>query len=232
VTATAPRVVAEGRLVRLREKQTEDAKRDYEWRKDRELAAYDATRPITMTYRAFVTTLAEDLRHPSSYRHTYAIEEREGGTHIGNIMYYGYDTLLSEAELGITIGDRDYWARGYGSDAVRTLLAHVFDILELRRVYLHTLTSNLRAQAAFRRAGFRRTRSLRRDGYDFEATATTSSAWRSCARTSMPSARPRPRRERGRLARPRATSARLPALGGGGARRGRCARGDRLGGAR
>ena len=168
MTATAPRVIAQGRLVRLREKQAEDARRDYEWRKDRELAAYDATRPITMTYRAFVTTLAEDLRHPSSYRRSYAIEDLEAARHIGNIMYYGYDSLLREAELGITIGDRDYWARGYGTDAVRVLLGYVFDALDLRRVYLHTLTSNVRAQRAFRRAGFRRTRSVRRDGYEFE----------------------------------------------------------------
>ena len=173
MTATTPRVVAEGRLVRLREKQLDDARRDYEWRKDRELAAYDATRPITMTYRAFVATLSEDLRHPSTYRRTFAIEELEAGTHIGNIMYYGYDSFLGEAELGITIGDRAYWAKGYGSDAVRGLLRHVFGELDLRRVYLHTLTSNIRAQHSFRRAGFRRSREVRRDGYDFERMEIT-----------------------------------------------------------
>ena len=173
MTAAPPRVVAEGSLVRLREKQVEDARQDYEWRKDRELAAFDATRPITMTFRAFVTTMTEDLRHPSSYRRTYAIEELEHGSHIGNIMYYGYDSLLREAELGITIGDRSFWARGYGQDAVRCLLRHVFDALDLRRVYLHTLTSNKRAQSSFRRAGFRRTRAVRRDGYDFERMEIT-----------------------------------------------------------
>ena len=168
MTATAPRVIAEGRLVRLREKQIEDAWRDYTWRKDRELADYDATRPITMTFRAYTATITEDLRRPSRFRRPFAIADRERGTHIGNVMYYGYDSYLAEAELGITIGDRAYWARGYGSEAVRYLLGHLFGELELRRVYLHTLTSNVRAQHAFRRAGFRRLRSVRRDGYDFE----------------------------------------------------------------
>ncbi|MDA1061696.1 MAG: GNAT family N-acetyltransferase [Chloroflexi bacterium] len=168
MTTSTPRVVARGTLVRLREKQAEDARRDYEWRKDSELAAYDATRPITMTFRVFATTLTEDLRRPSTYRRTYAIEDLGSARHIGNVMYYGYDSLLREAELGITIGDRDYWAKGYGTDAVRVLLALIFETLDLRRVYLHTLTSNIRAQRAFRRAGFRRVRSLRRDGYDFE----------------------------------------------------------------
>ncbi len=168
MTATAPRVVAVGRLVRLREKQAEDAPRDYEWRRDIELAAYDATRPITMSYKTFLKTMSEELRRPSKYRRTYAIEEIEGGTHIGNVMYYGYDSLLREAELGITIGVRAYWARGYGTDAVRTLLGYAFEEMELRRMYLHTLTSNIRAQRAFENAGFRRTRQVRRDGYQFE----------------------------------------------------------------
>ena len=168
MTATAPRVVAVGRLVRLREKQVEDATRDYEWRKDIELAAYDATRPITMSYKTFVKSMSQEVRNPSKYRRTYAIEEMEGGTHIGNVMYYGYDSLLREAELGITIGDRDYWGRGYGSDAVRTLLEFAFEELELRRMYLHTLSSNVRAQRAFHNAGFRQTRQVKRDGYQFE----------------------------------------------------------------
>jgi RimJ/RimL family protein N-acetyltransferase len=173
VTSTVARIIVNGRLVRLREKQIEDARRDYKWRKDRELAAYDATRPITTTFRAYAATFSEDLRHPSSYRRTFAIDDLESGEHIGNIMYYGYDSFLSEAELGVTIGDRDYWAKGFGSDAVRCLLNHLFDDLELRRVYLHTLTSNIRAQHAFRRAGFRRLRSIRRDGYDFERMEIT-----------------------------------------------------------
>ena len=173
MTSTAARVIAAGRLVRLREKQIEDARRDYSWRKDRELAAYDATRPIGMTFRSYAATLSEDLRYPSSYRRTFAVEDLDTGEHIGNIMYYGYDSFLGEAELGITIGERDYWAKGYGSDAVGCLLRHLFEELDLRRVYLHTLTSNVRAQHAFRRAGFRRLRSVHRDGYDFERMEVT-----------------------------------------------------------
>ena len=126
-----------------------------------------------MTFRAYAATLSEDLRYPSSYRRTFAIEDIESGLHIGNIMYYGYDSFLGEAELGITIGEREYWAKGFGSDAVRCLLQHLFEEIELRRVYLHTLTSNIRAQHAFARAGFRRLRSVRRDGYDFERMEIT-----------------------------------------------------------
>ena len=177
MTSTSPRTIVTGRLVRLREKTLDDAPRDYEWRKDPELAEYDAARPITMPYRNFLATLTDDLSYPSSYRRTFAVEDIETGRHIGNVMYYGYDSMLQEAELGITIGDREYWSRGFGTDTVRSMLRYLFEDRGLRRVYLHTLSWNYRAQTAFGRAGFRRTRHVRRDGYKFEQMEIRREDW-------------------------------------------------------
>ena len=177
MTATTPRVIATGRLVRLREKRIEDAENDYEWRRDPELAEYDAARPMTMPFRSFVTTLVDDLQSPGTYRRSFAIEDVATSKHIGNVMYYGYDPTLREAELGITIGDRAYWSKGLGTDTVRTMLAYLFGERELRRVHLHTLAWTFRAQAAFGRAGFRRVRSVRRDGYDFERMEIRREEW-------------------------------------------------------
>jgi RimJ/RimL family protein N-acetyltransferase len=168
MTTTTPRVIVTGTLVRLREKQIDDARRDYDWRRDPELARFDAARPLSMSYRTFVSTMSEDLQFTSAYRRSFAIEELAEGKHIGNVMYYGYDAMRREAELGITIGDRDYWSRGYGTDAVRQMLRYLFDERELNRVYLHTLSWNHRAQAAFRNAGFRHVKPVHRDGHDFE----------------------------------------------------------------
>ena len=36
----------------------------------------------------------------------------ENGKYIGNCMYYDMNTIDKEAELGIVIGDRNYWSRG------------------------------------------------------------------------------------------------------------------------
>lgn len=168
MTAAPPRVMATGTQVVLREKTLDDARDDYAWRRDPELAAYDAARPLSSSFRTFVSTMADDLKHPTAYRRTFAIEDPETGRHIGNVMYYGYDADRREAELGITIGDRDYWSKGYGSDATRTMVAYLFEQRGLERIYLHTLTWNHRAQAAFEKAGFRRVRTVERDGYVFE----------------------------------------------------------------
>lgn len=160
-------MVARGRLVVLREKHLDDAERDYSWRRDEELAEYDAARPISMSLRSYIQTVTDELEHPSPYRRTYAIEDAATETHIGNVMYYGFERERQQTELGITIGNREFWSRGYGTDAVRTMLAHLFATMRLRRVYLHTLTWNDRAQVAFRRAGFRDVGQVHRAGYDF-----------------------------------------------------------------
>jgi len=167
MTSTRPAVITEGRLVRLREKHIDDAERDYAWRCDPELAAYDAARPLSVRFANFVATMSEELQYPTIHRRTFAIEDRSTGTHIGNVMYYGYDSGHREAELGITIGNRDYWGHGYGADAVRCMLRHLFDEMRLRRVFLHTLSWNYRAQSSFEHAGFRRVKRVTRGGYDF-----------------------------------------------------------------
>lgn len=168
MTTAAPRIVASGVLVRLREKTLDDARRDYMWRRDEELARYDAAVPIATSFRNFVTTLSEDLANVTVYRRSFAIEDSASGRHIGNIMYYGYDPVRRDAEIGITIGDRAYWGRGYGTDALRAMLHYLFVRRGMHRAFLHTLTWNERAQAAFLKAGFRPLRTVRRDGKRFE----------------------------------------------------------------
>ena len=82
-------------------------------------------------------------------------------------MYYNIDTVRREAEIGITIGERDYWGRGYGSDAVKTLVSRIIEATGFRRVYLKTLDWNTRAQRSFERAGFRVCGRSRRGGNSF-----------------------------------------------------------------
>jgi RimJ/RimL family protein N-acetyltransferase len=167
VTATESQIVAVGTLVRLRVKQLDDAENDYAWRCDPELAAYDAARPLRASFKTFSATMREELSYPATHRRTFAIEDLQSERHIGNVMYYGYDPRAGEAELGITIGERDFWSSGYGTDSVRTLVNHLFEELGLNRIYLHTLSWNYRAQRCFERAGFQRVRDVQRGGHEF-----------------------------------------------------------------
>ncbi|MBI2966173.1 MAG: GNAT family N-acetyltransferase [Chloroflexi bacterium] len=156
----------EGRLTVLRPKRPADAEADYAWRIDPELAALDATSPLRMSLREYVRYFRDELEYPSPWSVRFAIDAGDG-THIGNCMYYDINDDERQAEVGIMIGDRRYWDRGYGSDALRTLLRHIFTGTPLERVYLHTLDYNVRAQRAFRRVGFHDVGPVRRDGHNF-----------------------------------------------------------------
>lgn len=154
-----------GRKVRLRPKHIGDAANDYAWRRDAELCRLDATSPITCSFKEFLEDYAWELRYPSSGQR-FAIETLEG-EHIGNCGFFNVDREKKEAEMGIMIGNRAYWNRGYGTDAVLTLLKHIFTSTDLRRIYLKTLDWNIRAQKCFKKCGFSACGSLSCWGYSF-----------------------------------------------------------------
>ena len=166
MTAVVEGELARGDLIVLRSKTIGDATRDYEWRRDAELATFDAARPYNGSLREYMSIFNDELSYPSPYRKTIAVEDLSG-THIGNVMYYNADFHRREAEIGITIGLREYWSRGYGTDLMRTFVGYLFENLKLDRIYLKTLDWNVRAQRCFEKAGFSRYGVSRRGDYNF-----------------------------------------------------------------
>jgi len=83
----------------------------------------------------------------------------------------GLDGILwnqGTAWVGIGIGEREYWGKGYGTDAMRTILHYGFDELNLHRVSLNVFEYNQRAIHSYEKAGFtiegRMRQCLRREG--------------------------------------------------------------------
>jgi len=155
-----------GTKIKLRDKKLADALDDYTWRTDLELAQLDATPLLTITFPQYLSDYASEVRYPSPTRRPFAVETLDG-KHIGNCVYYNINDTKGEAELGIMIGGRDYWDKGYGSDAVTTLVSYIFRQTNLKRIYLKTLNSNRRAQNCFQKCGFTSYGRLNKDGYSF-----------------------------------------------------------------
>jgi RimJ/RimL family protein N-acetyltransferase len=59
------------------------------------------------------------------------------------------------AWVGIGLGERDYWGRGFGTDAMRLILRYGFMELGLHRVTLDVFEYNPRAIRSYEKAGFR-----------------------------------------------------------------------------
>lgn len=170
------KVLVTGKKIVLREKGIDDATDDYAWRVDEELARLDATRPLNMSYNDFLRYSKEEMNYPSPRSKRLAIDTLDG-KHIGNCMYYDIDLRQGEAELGIMIGDREYWSKGYGTDSVNSLLDHIFTTTPITRVYLHTLEWNNRARSSFAKSGFREVKPVRRNGFDFIYMEIWRSEW-------------------------------------------------------
>lgn len=148
-----PRYLAETPLVRIREKRLEDAVNDFVWRRDPELAALDATKPISLSFEEFAAQLERDLRTPDPSRRAYALEA-PNGEHIGNIMFYNGDSIGGSAEFGIVVADPRYRGHGVGRAATTAFLRYVWLSRPFRLIYLHTLEWNEPARRCFAAAGF------------------------------------------------------------------------------
>lgn len=156
-----------GKKVVLREKRLEDAWQDYAWKTDPELARLDATLPLDVPFKTYLLTYAAELdRRIDGKGRVFAVETMEG-KHIGNCCYYNLEWARREAEVGVVIGNAAYWDDGYGTDAMRALVDHVFQKEGLKKVYLHTLVWNTRAQKSFQKCGFVECGRVVRAGYDF-----------------------------------------------------------------
>jgi RimJ/RimL family protein N-acetyltransferase len=72
---------------------------------------------------------------------------------IGNI---GADINWKDrvATLGILIGEKDYWGKGYGADALNVMIGYCFSTLNMARVELSTYEYNIRAQKCYHKVGF------------------------------------------------------------------------------
>jgi len=168
--------VIQGERVSLRLKLAGDAARDYAWQTDAELARLDACPVITLSFRKYQREYARTLRDGSPRRQMFAVETPEG-RHIGNCVYHDTEAGANVTEIGIMIGEKDCWNRGYGTDAVRTLVAHVFRERDFNRIVLRTLAWNRRAQRCFAGCGFTEYTRYLVDGHDFVFMELTRQTW-------------------------------------------------------
>jgi RimJ/RimL family protein N-acetyltransferase len=82
------------------------------------------------------------------------IHVRETGRLIGTCAFSQLDGDNGAALFHITIGERDAWGHGYGTEATRLMLEHAFRTLGLHRVALSVFAFNERAIRSYRKVGF------------------------------------------------------------------------------
>lgn len=120
------------------------------WLNDMEVVNFLQLAPgyISMTTeKEYLDSLARE--------HTYEIIDLKTDRLLGNCGLIDVDHINQCAEAGIFIGDKSYWGRGYGTEALKLLLDYSFSKLNLHNILLRVYSFNTRARRSYEKLGFK-----------------------------------------------------------------------------
>src|ERR1041385_8922468 len=147
----------------LRAFEREDVERCYRWMNDPNIVRTLKSRyPIAFTNeaewldRAMQTSLTE--RH-------FAIERKDDRSHIGNASIHDIDWVSRTAWFGLFIGEPTAWNRGFGTDAISTMVRFAFDDMNLMKLRINVFDYNDRAKHVLESRGFVQEGTLAKDFY-------------------------------------------------------------------
>ena len=143
----------QGEKVRLRPMSRDDLARIWEFNNDLEVElASGGDPPILQSLARLQAEFDSEASKGGRDGARFSIDADD--KLIGHCALFRFDDTARTCELGITIGDKCYWGRGYGRDAIPVLLDYAFRLRNLRRVFLSVNGSNERAIRAYRASGF------------------------------------------------------------------------------
>jgi RimJ/RimL family protein N-acetyltransferase len=120
----------------------------------------DSVTTSFVTIRAPMSQAMEDqwfdqmLQAQGKDRYHFVICLLDDGAAIGTLGLFDVDEVNGSAGIGITIGEKQLWGRGYGTDAMNALLDFGFGQLRLERMWLEVYDFNERARRSYDKSGF------------------------------------------------------------------------------
>lgn len=151
-----------GNLVYLRLVEKEDLPKRVEWINDPEVQKtlnFDYPTSLAKTEKWFDTILLDPTRRDFS---VFVLETNE---YIGFCGFININVPVMKAEMYVTIGSRDHWGKGYGTDTYRVTMEYGFRELGLNRIYVYQLIDNYSAHRIVEKLGWKREGILRQDVY-------------------------------------------------------------------
>jgi RimJ/RimL family protein N-acetyltransferase len=122
-----------------------------EWLNDPELALLTQIVPRIISLPAEREWLEKFSKDP----HQFAIVDSASNELIGGCGLKDVDLVNRTALMGIFLGNKEYWGRGYGEEATRLLVDFAFSLVNLRSVMLEVFEFNPRAIRCYEKVGFK-----------------------------------------------------------------------------
>ena len=145
-----------GKLVRLAAADSEaDAEAMVSWSRDSEyLRLLDSDPALPESAKGWKASIIEWMEHERPNNFGFMIRTLAGDRLIGFVGLSDIDWSNGDGIVGIGIGKREDWGKGYGTDAMRVLLRFAFAELNLHRVSLSVYAYNPPAIRSYEKAGF------------------------------------------------------------------------------
>jgi len=149
-----------GKLVELHPVKEDDLERFHKWITNEEVtrlgAGSEFAYQINTPYESMKAQYQKNLTEHNTMDHgqVFSVYASATGDHIGRCDYRDLNLIKRTAKIGLLIGEKEYWGRGYGQDIVETLVNHLFNDLNLNRIELDTWSGNQRAVRLYEKCGF------------------------------------------------------------------------------
>lgn len=156
--------VYKGELVRLSAVDHDEFGKAYAvWNNDSELTRLmDSSAARLRSSKSIAAFFEKELGDLSPVQYYFSIRALDDNRLLGDINLDVVNNWMGRnAFVGIAIGNRADWDKGYGTDAMKIILRYAFTEINLRRVTLTVFEYNPRAVRSYEKAGFRHEGRLR-----------------------------------------------------------------------
>lgn len=146
-----------GNKIILREFRESDIEKMHSWVNDQEITKYLAFAVFPRTLNDTKKFLDDQINRKSSSYVNFVICDISDTKqeYIGSVGLKNIDFINRKAELAIAIGVKEYFSKGFGSEAAKLIVDYAFNKLNLNKVYLHFVCFNDRGKKSFEKAGFK-----------------------------------------------------------------------------
>lgn len=142
-------MILKGENIILRPLKMSDVPRFIKWLQDPTVNKFTLRRKVGLKEeRKWIHGLKKDKNNL-----TFAIDTKNG-IHIGSINLY-LVKLDNNAIFDIFIGDKNYWDKGYGTNASKVIIDYGFRKLNLHKIFLDVYEYNKRAIRLYKKLGFK-----------------------------------------------------------------------------